>query len=90
MQWEDLKHGARIECFWHFNSTSFDFFWKPGTVHHLLSGDKKFIPDDGIGSCMIHPHRMDEIRPALKITIHDPELPGVVIIDSVIFDSENI
>lgn len=62
MEWKDLRNGDRIEAFWHFNPLSFDFFWKPGKVWCMLSGDKKFIPDDGIGAHMLFPHRMDEVR----------------------------
>ena len=63
LDWSDLTHGKEIEAFWHYNSLSFVFFWKPGKVHCLIGGGKKFIPDDGLGAHMLFPHRMDEVRP---------------------------
>ena len=62
LKWTDLQHGTRVDCYWHFNSTSGDYCWKPGTIFKYTTGDKKFIPDDGFGQCMLQPHRMDEIK----------------------------
>lgn len=69
MEWKDLKHGMTVEAYWHFHSTSFDFFWKKGKVYCLINGGKKFIPDDGSGACMLFPNRMDEVRLPINETI---------------------
>jgi hypothetical protein len=62
MTYDELKHGDEVEVYWHFNSLSFDFCWKKGKILHLIGGGKKFIPNDGVGACMLFPHRMDEVR----------------------------
>lgn len=66
MKFDELKHGDRIEMFWHFQSMSGDYIWKPGRVWRLISGDKLFCPDGSKIKIRILPHRMDEVRPVIK------------------------
>lgn len=61
-EYKALKHGDRVEMFWHFHSTSGDYIWKPGKVFHAISGNKLFLPDGSKVLVLILPHRMDEIR----------------------------
>lgn len=79
MEWKDLRHYMEIECYWHFNSTSFEFMWKRGRVHCLLGGGKVFHPNDGLGKCILVPHRMDEVRLPQQDKLVQEGTPGEAI-----------
>lgn len=69
MNYDDLKTGQKIQMFHHHNSIGNNYRWKDGIVD-VRGGGKFFVPNNGLCTLLILPHRMDEIREP-----HDPPRP---------------